>query len=367
MRFGIVAPATPAVIAQCETAEALGFEAAWLFDSHMVYSDVYVIMALCAERTRQMRLGTGIAVAPSRIAPVTAHSIATLNQLYPGRVALGLGTGNTGRRTMGFPPMKARDFRDYIRTVKGLLRGETVEYREGDIVRQIRFLHTDRGIVNLDGPFPVYIAAFGPQVTRMAGELGDGFISFGGGPDDIRAARTALGEGARRVGRDLAVEGFRIILFQIVYVLQSGERADSIAARMAVGPAIFALLRYLIHAGGLGGEIPPPLARGIERFRGWMQRHNIDPERDYARFYEHYFLKLPSEHLELLDEELIRTIAIVGEPEECLERVRALAEAGVTDFGLNLGGNAHELMRRFSRTVIARWESPRAAANVQRP
>ena len=104
MRFGIVAPATPDLIPHCETAEALGFEAAWLFDSHMVYADVYVMMALCAQRTRQMCFGTGIAVAPSRIAPITAHSIATLNQLYPGRVVLGVGTGNTGRRTMGFAP-----------------------------------------------------------------------------------------------------------------------------------------------------------------------------------------------------------------------------------------------------------------------
>jgi len=66
MRFGIVAPATPDLIVHCETAEALGFEAAWLFDSHMVYSDVYVIIALCAQRTRRMAFGTGIAVAPSR-------------------------------------------------------------------------------------------------------------------------------------------------------------------------------------------------------------------------------------------------------------------------------------------------------------
>ena len=105
MRFGIVGPATPDMPAYCAAAESLGFDAGWLFDSHMVYSDVYVIMALCAERTRLMTFGTGVAVAPSRIAPVTAHSIATLNRLFPGRVVLGLGTGNTGRRTMGLPPM----------------------------------------------------------------------------------------------------------------------------------------------------------------------------------------------------------------------------------------------------------------------
>jgi alkanesulfonate monooxygenase SsuD/methylene tetrahydromethanopterin reductase-like flavin-dependent oxidoreductase (luciferase family) len=48
-------------------------------------------------------------------------------------------------------------------------------------------------------------------------------------------------------------------------------------------------------------------------------------------------------------------MAIVGLPEECIERIKALAQAGGTDFGLILGGNAHELMRRFARAVIVLW------------
>ena len=48
MRFGIVSPATPDVPTHAAIAESLGFETGWLFDSHMVYSDVYVIMALCS-------------------------------------------------------------------------------------------------------------------------------------------------------------------------------------------------------------------------------------------------------------------------------------------------------------------------------
>jgi alkanesulfonate monooxygenase SsuD/methylene tetrahydromethanopterin reductase-like flavin-dependent oxidoreductase (luciferase family) len=50
-------------------------------------------------------------------------------------------------------------------------------------------------------------------------------------------------------------------------------------------------------------------------------------------------------------------MAIVGSPEECLERIRALAQAGITDFGLILGGNAHELMQRFARAVMAPWSA----------
>jgi 5,10-methylenetetrahydromethanopterin reductase len=67
MRFGIVSPAIPEVPAWSAMAESLGYDSTWLFDSHMVYSDVYVIAALCAERTTRMTVGPGIAVAPQMI------------------------------------------------------------------------------------------------------------------------------------------------------------------------------------------------------------------------------------------------------------------------------------------------------------
>ena len=362
MRFGIVSPALPDVPGHAASAEALGFEAGWLFDSHMVYSDVYVIMALCAQQTRRMTFGTGVAVAPTRIAPVTAHSIATLNRLFPGRVELGIGTGNTGRRTMGMPPMGVGAFREYLKVVKGLLRGETVDYREGDRVRPIRLMHPDRGIIDLNGPIPILVGAFGPKALELAGEVGDGYITFWGGPEDLRAARGLLDKGAAKANRNLAADGFRTVCFHNVYVTRPGERVDSEQARMAVGPSIFSALRYQIHAGSLAVDasgkpigVPEALARPLERFMGWMKRENIDPDRDFARFYDNYFLRLRKEHYDLLDAEVMRTIPIVGPPDECLDRLRQFAAAGATDFGIVLGGNAHELMTRFAREVIRRW------------
>ena len=363
MRFGIVSPATPDVPTFAAAAEALGFETGWLFDSHMVYSDVYVIMALCAQRTQRMAFGTGIAVAPSRIAPVTAHSIATVNRLFPGRAMLGVGTGNTGRRTMGLPPMPLREFREYLGVLRGLLRGEEVEYREGDVVRTIRFMHPERGVIDLDGPIPMMVAAFGPKALDLAGRFGDGWITFWGGPDDVLAARKGLDAGAASVGRNLATDGFRTICFHNVYITRPGERVDSEQAKMAVGPSIFSALRYQIHAGSLAVDasgkpagVPEALARPLERFLGWMKKEKIDPDRDFARFYENYFLRLRKEHFELLDADTIRTIAIAGPPDECIERLRAFTQAGVTDFAIVLGGNANELMTRFSHEVIRNWE-----------
>ena len=66
-------------------AERLGFTHAWFADSQMIWSDVYATMALAAQRTSTIRIGTGVSVAATRPAPVTAASMATINQLAPGR------------------------------------------------------------------------------------------------------------------------------------------------------------------------------------------------------------------------------------------------------------------------------------------
>ncbi|MGH7931677.1 MAG: LLM class flavin-dependent oxidoreductase, partial [Candidatus Binataceae bacterium] len=101
MEFGtLILPKPERAIEDTRYAEEPGFAQAWFPDSHMIYGDVYVCMALAAANTKRIRLGTGISVASNRIAPVTVHSIATINQIAPGRVVLGYGTGHTGRRVM---------------------------------------------------------------------------------------------------------------------------------------------------------------------------------------------------------------------------------------------------------------------------
>ena len=75
-------------------AENLGYSHAWVADSQMIWSDCYAYLALAAERTRTINIGTGVSVVGTRTAPVTAHSIATINRLAPGRTFLGLGSGH---------------------------------------------------------------------------------------------------------------------------------------------------------------------------------------------------------------------------------------------------------------------------------
>src|SRR5689334_2767902 len=131
-------------------AEALGYDRAWVPDSQMIWSDCYATLALAAVNTKRIKIGTGVAIPGTRIAPVTAHSIASINRLAPGRTFLGIGTGHTAMRVMGMDPMKARDFREYLRVVRRLLGGEEVEYTLHGVTRAIRFLHLDLRFIDLE-------------------------------------------------------------------------------------------------------------------------------------------------------------------------------------------------------------------------
>ena len=86
-------------------AEDLGYDRAWVPDSQMIWSDCYATLALAAVNTKRIQLGTGVAIPGTRLAPVTAHSIASIARLAPGRVFLGIGTGHTAMRVMGSGPV----------------------------------------------------------------------------------------------------------------------------------------------------------------------------------------------------------------------------------------------------------------------
>jgi 5,10-methylenetetrahydromethanopterin reductase len=106
---------------------------------------------------------------------VNAAAIATLVSIAgPGRVAVGIGSGFTGRLTMGRRPMKWSEVGQYVHVLRGLLRGNEVEWEGG----AMRMLHPESHGASLPIDVPFVIAAAGPKGIAVARELGDGV--FGG-------------------------------------------------------------------------------------------------------------------------------------------------------------------------------------------
>src|SRR4030095_12340158 len=147
MDFGIaLAPAADSW-KTVQGAEALGFSHAWLYDTQLLCADVFVAMACAAANTRRITIGPGVLVATNRISAVTANGLASLNKLAPGRIAFGIGTGFTARLTMGQGPMKLSALRDYLGVVRGMLRGETVEWHDEHATpHKVRFLNPEAGL-----------------------------------------------------------------------------------------------------------------------------------------------------------------------------------------------------------------------------
>src|SRR6516164_9767480 len=202
MDFGILCAASVDSWKNVAFAETNGFTHAWIPDSQMVWADPYQCLALCAVNTRTIKLGTNVTNPSSRIAPVTACSFATLNALAPGRVIMGIGTGNTARRTLGMPAARLSELRTHVEVCRGLWTGQTVPYQEGDRCRQIRFLPSEIEFVNLKDPISIYVAASGPKTLQLAGEIGDGVILFGVVGDGLlEYTLSHIRRGAERAGK----------------------------------------------------------------------------------------------------------------------------------------------------------------------
>ena len=108
MNFGIAVASAIDSWKHVKRAEELGFSSSWFYDTQLLNPDIFICMALAAEKTSRIRLGTGVLIPSNRIEPVTANALATLNRIAPGRVDFGVGTGFTARRTMGLKAIPLR-------------------------------------------------------------------------------------------------------------------------------------------------------------------------------------------------------------------------------------------------------------------
>ncbi|HXR25895.1 MAG TPA: LLM class flavin-dependent oxidoreductase [Candidatus Binataceae bacterium] len=353
MKFGIAFTSYIDNYKEVRELEAMGLDSAWFFDSQMVYSDVYATMALAAANTSRIRLGTATSVARNRIAPVTAHSIATINQLAPGRVALGFATGNTGRRMMGMAPVGIKDFCEEAETIRTLLRGGTARYREGDRESTIKLLHPRDGFVCLDPPVPVLIGAEGPKLQTFAAKNADGIITFAGSS----AAFAKAAEHMRSTRRQAGVKGpFEIIAMLGAYVTAPGEAPDSAAAREALGPQILAIMRYMLDTfAGPRETMPEPLASFAAEVARLPKPLNLS-------LYDRYFIGVPENFRRFVNADTIAAMGVSGPPDKVAAHVKGIFDAGADEVALWPQGNGRSIenLKRYRDTVMRDLGAPKS-------
>lgn len=285
-------------------AEKLGYSRAWLHDTPQQGPDVWMALALAAQRTERIGLGPGVLVPTLRHPMVNASGAATLSALAPGRVAVAFGTGFAGARAIGGKPTGWNYLADYVRTFRGLLRGETVDWQGG----RMRMLHPDGHAPQRPVDVPVLISALGPNGLAVALDLADGLFTVNGKTSFAKHFSWAA----------LGVHGT---------VLTDGEELDSSRVQAAAGPGN-ALAYHAAYE--FGGDVTALPAGDV-----WLKSVNeIDPGERHFAIHDHHLVALNDIDRQVWGAggwKAVPTTTLTGTAPELNERLQAFAADGITE------------------------------------
>jgi probable F420-dependent oxidoreductase len=254
-RLGIVlagfTPLPPAdFIAAAREAEARGYHTAWL--GEVSGYDAIVMSTVVATHTTRLHVANGVLPVQTRTPVILGMATATLNHLAPGRFALGLGLSS---RTiveqwhgLRFAPALAQ-IREAVEIVRKVAAGERVAV-DGQFYRVKNFRLTAPPPA---APVRVYLAALGPEMLELAGEIADGVLLNWIPPEAVAASIAHLETGARRAGRTL--DGFEIASFVRTCVTDDPAPARETLARDITGYATVDVYQAFFRTAGYADEV----------------------------------------------------------------------------------------------------------------
>ena len=311
-------------LALARRAEAAGAGSLWMAE-HLGYRQSLVsCTAFALETARATVVPT--AISPHLWSPVSvAMAMATIAEAAPGRAALALGSGNpmflveAGTRLER--PLVA--MREFIACLRQLWSGEAGAYK-GEIFR----LDGMRMAFRPPRPIPLYLAAMGPRMLRLAGELVDGVLLSAGLTVEYSAESLAMAEaGARAVGRDPAALRRAAFLYTAV-------DANRAAAVERLRPKIAFMMRNDFVAPSVAGS-------GIAIDRDAVKQAIARRDMETAA--------------KLIPDEAVEAFAVCGTPEDCKRRIAEYRAVGIDEIVLLIVGDtvaeaaALDLIRALSR------------------
>ncbi|HYY88387.1 MAG TPA: LLM class flavin-dependent oxidoreductase [Chloroflexota bacterium] len=219
MQFGVgCSPGESArqAVETARLAEELGFDVFWVADSHIIWRELYALLGAIAVSTSRIEIGPGVTHPFVRHPSVTASAIATLQELAPGRVRLGLGVGDSGPANLGLRKASLKELEHTVLGVRRLLSGEAMDGRK------LGYTPSE--------PAPIYVAAASNRTHAMGGRVADGAL-VGGPPDELPGTIQVIRDAERAADRRGPT--VKIAVWTCVSI-----DADRDAARQAVRPVV---------------------------------------------------------------------------------------------------------------------------------
>jgi F420-dependent oxidoreductase-like protein len=294
-------------------AESVGYHSVWAAEAYG--SDTASVLAWLAANTTTMKLGSAIFQMPGRTPAMTAMTAATIDQISGGRMLLGIGSSGPqvaeGWHGQPFARQLKRT-REYVDILRMALGRERVVY-DGEIYKLPLPDGPGKPLKLMIAPvqerMPIYIAAIGPNNTKLTGEIADGWLPTFFSPEHVGDARELLEEGARRGGKDALADDFDIAPNVNVAIDDDVDRArDSIRPMLA------------LYVGGMG-------SREKNFYNQLVQRYGF--EDDAKKVQDLYLDGKKDEAAAALPAELIDMVSLVGPKDRVKDRLEAYRDAGV--------------------------------------
>ncbi len=298
-------PETGAAVAQAERAERAGWDGITFTDSQNLVGDPFVAVALAAGATERLRFATAVTNAHTRHPAALANVAATVQEATDGRFVLGIGRGDTALFHLGLKPMKVDRFIGLVTDLQTYLANGTVDC--GGHPSRLQWLDRVR-----QPKVPLDIAASGPRVIDFAARIAERVtLAVGADPDRVTWALNLARQAARDRGRDPDEISFG------AYV-NVGCHPDPEVARELISGGVAAFAHFSSMPGSTGAGLAEP-DRAVVAEVGRRYDSNVH-------------LNNRAAHTAALNPEFVDRFAVVGPPEVCIERLRALAALGIERF-----------------------------------
>ncbi len=310
MDLGVVLQCTPPasrVIDLAKRAEHYGFRYVWTFDSHILWEEPYVIYSKILDETRKVIVGPMVTNPATRDVTVTASVYATLNEMYGNRTVVGIGRGDSAVRVTNGKPVSVAELRQAVLDIKGLVNGDAIEYKGNNI--RLPWATSSRA--------DVWVAAYGPKVLALTGEVADGFILQLADPQIAEWTIKSVKDAAAAAGRD--PESISICVAAPAYVTDDVAHARD--QLRWFGGMVGNHVADIVERYGEGGGVPKALTEYIKNRQGY----------DYNQHGQ-----AGNTHTDFVPDEIVDRFCIIGPVEEHLRRLRELKDLGVDQFAVYL-------------------------------
>jgi 5,10-methylenetetrahydromethanopterin reductase len=300
--------------------EDLGFRYLWLSDLALQDRDFFAYATLAAVHTSRVKLGACILHPYTRHFAVAVNGMVTVDEISRGRAILGVGIGAGVVAPLGFKPATLAVIRELTLSSRRLMRGEKVDCDLPPLQMsgaQLRFKPPHL--------LPIYLAATGPKMLELSGEVADGvFVHVGVAPATLRFARDACGKGAGRRAAELPPLDFTPFLYTSVGKDRAAAFAD---CRRGAGVVVKRFPEYA-QIVGCGAEELDALRRG-----------GADADR-------------------VLTDRVVDAFSLSGTVDDCVQKIERMGEVGVTHLTfISAAKDTRALIETLGREVLPRFAS----------